>query len=312
MGQGEKRVSVCLFVAAERTEIPYMGPRHRSSTCASRPRAGPAMPAPAAHGVTAQTTKAAASPRPQGAPISARAQAVLVLPLDMDQMATRIQARQRGKVSWQQTSKLLIRTRENGSAPPSAMPTPRRRALLSKADRAALETALSKALRLPPADRLRYVGMLLLSRFGHGLAPSPPAPTPRAAAPTRGRAAQPTHSCCQPAASDQTGQRPHSPDLQVGAQSGPCDALPDDTLRIIWQLKWRAERAAAAERLQRAMRQRQHRVKRRGMLRAHMLETMLVIDECSFINPEILHHVDLRLRALLECDVPFGGVIFIP
>ena len=39
--------------------------------------------------------------------------------------------------------------------------------------------------------------------------------------------------------------------------------------------------------------------------------TMLVIDECSFINPEILHHVDLRLRALLECDVPFGGVIFI-
>ena len=70
----------------------------------------------------------------------------------------------------------------------------------------------------------------------------------------------------------QTGQRPHSPDLQVGAQSGPCDALPDDTLRIIWQLKWRAERAAAAERLQRAMRQRQHRVKRRGMLRAHMLD----------------------------------------
>ena len=37
--------------------------------------------------------------------------------------------------------------------------------------------------------------------------------------------------------------------------------LPDDTLRIIWQLKWRAERAEAAERVQRAVRQRQHRQK---------------------------------------------------
>ena len=38
---------------------------------------------------------------------------------------------------------------------------------------------------------------------------------------------------------------------------------------------------------------------------------MLVIDECSFINPEILHHVDMRLRALLECNVPFGGIVLI-
>ena len=36
---------------------------------------------------------------------------------------------------------------------------------------------------------------------------------------------------------------------------------------------------------------------------------VLVIDETSFIPPALLHHVDMRLQALLECDEPFGGLV---
>ena len=36
---------------------------------------------------------------------------------------------------------------------------------------------------------------------------------------------------------------------------------------------------------------------------------VLVIDECSFINATLLHHVDSRLRALLDNDAPFGGLV---
>ena len=36
---------------------------------------------------------------------------------------------------------------------------------------------------------------------------------------------------------------------------------------------------------------------------------LLVIDEASFLNGTVLHHVDKRLQALLECDEPFGGLV---
>ena len=36
---------------------------------------------------------------------------------------------------------------------------------------------------------------------------------------------------------------------------------------------------------------------------------LLVIDETSFLNGNVLHHVDMRLRALLECEEPFGGLV---
>ena len=36
---------------------------------------------------------------------------------------------------------------------------------------------------------------------------------------------------------------------------------------------------------------------------------LLVIDEASFLNATVLHHVDKRLQALLECEEPFGGLV---
>ena len=38
---------------------------------------------------------------------------------------------------------------------------------------------------------------------------------------------------------------------------------------------------------------------------------MLVLDEVSLISATLLHHIDMRLRALLRCDAEFGGLIVI-
>ena len=38
---------------------------------------------------------------------------------------------------------------------------------------------------------------------------------------------------------------------------------------------------------------------------------ILVIDEMSLISGTLLHHVDTRLRHLLDCELPFGGLIVI-
>ena len=39
--------------------------------------------------------------------------------------------------------------------------------------------------------------------------------------------------------------------------------------------------------------------------------SILVIDEMSFIGCTFLHHLDIRLQALLECNQPFGGLLVI-
>lgn len=38
---------------------------------------------------------------------------------------------------------------------------------------------------------------------------------------------------------------------------------------------------------------------------------ILVIDEMSFLGSTFLHHLDIRLQALLECNLPFGGLLVI-
>ena len=37
--------------------------------------------------------------------------------------------------------------------------------------------------------------------------------------------------------------------------------------------------------------------------------TMLVIDEVSMVSPEFLYHVNKRLQWLLQCNLPFGGLV---
>lgn len=36
---------------------------------------------------------------------------------------------------------------------------------------------------------------------------------------------------------------------------------------------------------------------------------MIAIDEVSFLNPPFLHHINVRLQRLLDCSLPFGGLL---
>ena len=47
------------------------------------------------------------------------------------------------------------------------------------------------------------------------------------------------------------------------------------------------------------------------MVRGAANLSVLVIDEMSFIGSTFLHHLDIRLQALLECNLPFGGLLVI-
>ena len=39
------------------------------------------------------------------------------------------------------------------------------------------------------------------------------------------------------------------------------------------------------------------------------LVVMLALDEISFLNPAFLHHIKVRLQRLLDCTLPFGGLL---
>ena len=39
--------------------------------------------------------------------------------------------------------------------------------------------------------------------------------------------------------------------------------------------------------------------------------TLLVLDEASFLGTPTLHHIDRRLQQLLDCDLPFGGLVVV-
>ena len=81
----------------------------------------------------------------------------------------------------------------------------------------------------------------------------------------------------------------------VAAKTAVPVPLPDDTLRIIWQFKWRAERAEAAQRIQCAVRQRQHRVLSHGRLRGEQLQQLRMRwDEVTMISPALLRHMVRR------------------